>query len=413
MKVMLKSARKLSLCLVFYLASSMLFSGCWSRTEPKNLSVLNSVLFDKMENGDIRITKECMKPSGGPSGPGGGESEKSSVDLFVSEGKTMAEAVRDELNGRILFGGNLKARMFTEKYAKWGLVEAMDFLARDHLVDETPYLAVVKGEKPELVYNSDVALSEMVGNYISDMAHTQPSTKSESVYVTNLDFLKDYLSESKQPVMGLIEVKENEAKPIVNPTGNSQSTQSKAEKDYMLVYSGLAAFRDDKLVGYLDRIETRAYNFLVNKLKSAVISLPDGITAVKVTKSGSKIKTEVENGQSSIHVQIKVAFSVIQVGEAIDADEIPQLKTLEQKFNEQLKTEISSSIEKAQKEFQSDIFGFGTYIRIQHPKEWKNMKSNWDELFSQATVDVKVNSIIVMSGEAEQSLKMEKESHGS
>jgi hypothetical protein len=36
-----------------------------------------------------------------------------------------------------------------------------------------------------------------------------------------------------------------------------------------------------------------------------------------------------------------------------------------------------------------------------------------DELFSQAAVDVKVNSTIVMSGETERSLEMEKQSHDS
>ncbi len=408
-----KNVRKKSYCFLLCMATSLLLTGCWSRIEPKKLSLTNSVLFDVLDNGEIQITKENMKPSGESAGKGGPGGEKSSADLLISRGKTLAEAVRDELNGRTLFGGFIKARLLTEDFAKSGLVPTMDFLTRDHLVDETPFLAVVKGNDPERVYASDVGLSEMVGDYIDDMADTQPNTKSESVYITTLDFIKDYFADGKQPVMGLIEIAENEPRSITNPQTGSQDPQNGSEKKYRLVYSGLAAFKDDKLAGFMDRIETRAYNFIVNELKSAVISLPDGITAAKVLKSGSKIKTEIKNGQTTIDVNIKVAFSIIQTGRAVEANQISQLKTLEQEFNKQLEAELSASIQKVQQEFKSDIFGFGTYVKIQHPNEWKDMKNNWDELFSKATVNVKVNSTITMMGETERSIRMEKQTHDS
>jgi spore germination protein KC len=411
MKTSIKNIKKIFFCFIVCIAAPMLLSGCWSRIEPRNLSLTNSALFDVTDDGEIKIIKENMRPSGESGGKGGTSGEKSSVDLVVSVGKTIAEAVRDEINGRFLFGGFIKARLLSEEFAKSGLVPTMDFLTRDHLVDETPFLAVVKGENPERVYAGDVGLSEMVGNFISDMAQTQPGTKSESVYVTTLDFLKAYFAEGRQPVMGLIEVVENEAKPITSSQADSQSSQGSSEKEYRLFYSGLAAFKDDRLVGFMDRIETRAYNFIVNELKSAVISLPDGITAAKVLKSGSDIKTEIENGQTKIDVNIKVALSIIEVGRAVETNEIPPLKDLEQEFSKLLEAEISASIKKAQQEFESDIFGFGTYVNIQHPNEWEDMKSNWDELFSNATVNVKVNSTITMSGETERSLRMEQQTH--
>lgn len=408
MKNSRKNVKKKSYRFLLGMVALLLLTGCWSRIEPKKLSLTNSVLFDVTDTGEIQITKENMKPSGEPGGKGGAGSEKSSAHLIISRGKTMAEAVRDELNGRTLFGGFIKARLLTERFARSGLVPTMDFLTRDHLVDETPFLAVVKGNNPQLVYESDIGLSEMVGDFIDDMADTQPAIKSESVYITTLDFIKDYFAEGKQPVMGLIEVAENELNTIASPQEDSQNN---SKKKYRLVYSGLAAFKEDRLVGFMDKIETRAYNFIVNELKSAVISLQDGITAAKVLKSGSKIKTEIKNGQTAIEVNIKAALSIIQVGGAVETDQIPQLKALEQEFDKQLEAEISASIQKAQHEFKSDIFGFGTYVKIQHPNEWENMKSNWDELFSKATVKVRINSTITMSGETERSIRMEKQTH--
>jgi len=387
---------KKKLCCVFLLITiTMFFSGCWSRTEPKNLSVTNSVLIDIKDDGKIQLTKEVMKPSGDSGGKGDG-GMKNSVVLLNCEGKTVAEAVRDELNGKALFGGNLKARLFSEKFAKKGMMPVLDFLSRDHLTDETSFVAVIKGKEPKRVYSSVTGMSDMVGNYIDELSKTQIKIKNESVYVTTLDFIKDYYEDGKQPVAGLIEIVEDESKPESSSQAGSQDA---SEKKYKIVYSGLAAFKDDKLVGYMNANETRAYNLVTDKIVGAVVSLPDNLTSGKVTKSNSKIKTDIENGQVTISVNTKVALSVIQDGGNFDVNKIGPLKTLEQKFNKQLETEIAASIQKAQTEFQSDIFGFGGYVHIQHPKEWRNMKTNWDDIFSKAKVNVRVDSSVVMSGE--------------
>lgn len=395
---------KKKLCCVFlFITITMFFSGCWSRTEPKNLSITNSVLFDVKDDGGYQLTKEIMKLSGDAGGKGDG-GMKNSVVLLNCEGKTVAEAVRDELNGKALFGGDLKARLFTEKFAKKGMVPVLDLLSRDHLTDETPFMAVVKDKDPIRVYSSIVGLSDMVGNYIDELSKTQLKIKNESVYVTTLDFIKDYYEDGKEPVAGLIEIVENESESKSNSQTGSQGTP---EKKYKMVYSGLAAFKDDKLVGYMDAIETRAFNFVTDKVEGAIVSLPDNLIAARVMKSKSKIKTDIENGQVTISVNTEVALSVIQDGTNTDVNEINPLKTLEQNFNKQLETEIAESIQKAQMEFQSDIFGFGSYVHSQHPKEWRNMKINWDDIFSKAKVNVTVNSSVVMSGETKNSFNHE------
>jgi spore germination protein KC len=133
----------------------------------------------------------------------------------------------------------------------------------------------------------------------------------------------------------------------------------------------------------MNATETRAYNFVTNELKGAVISSSDGLMAVKVTKSKSKIKTNIMNEQITISVNIVVALSVIQDGTNTDVNEIKPLKTLEQNFNKQLEAEIAESIQKAQQEFKSDIFGFGSAVHAQYPQEWRSIKKNGMMIFFQ------------------------------
>jgi hypothetical protein len=92
-------------------------------------------LYNVKDDGSYQLYKEIMMPAGS-SGSRGSGGDKSSVIVILCEGQTVAEAARDEYNGRALFGGNLKARIFTEKLARYGMVPTMDFLSRDPLTDE-------------------------------------------------------------------------------------------------------------------------------------------------------------------------------------------------------------------------------------------------------------------------------------
>jgi spore germination protein KC len=59
---------------------------------------------------------------------------------------------------------------------------------------------------------------------------------------------------------------------------------------------------------------------------------------------------------------------------------------------------INLTIETAQKQYKSDIFGFGEAIHRSNPKEWKKIKEQWDEEFSEMTANVKVDVKLVHTG---------------
>lgn len=53
---------------------------------------------------------------------------------------------------------------------------------------------------------------------------------------------------------------------------------------------------------------------------------------------------------------------------------------------------INQTIESVQKQYESDIFGFGEAIHRSNPKEWKKIKRQWrDEGFSELSANVKVD----------------------
>lgn len=378
-------------------------SGCWSKSEPKTLELLESVIFDIQDNGKYKITAEIKNASSNSSTQMSGQGSINAKTVITSsEGNSLAEAIRARSKSieKVLFGAHVKVRFLTEKFAKNVDLSAMlDGLSRDSLTYDTPFMVVIKSENPEMLYNCNIGLSESVGNFINDLCKTQPNAIAESVFTTTLDLIKDYYNEGKQPVMGVAEIVEDD----------NTTSQSSLNKTYKIKYKGLAAFKDDRLVGFLDGIETRAYNMITNNFKAAYMSVSckDSMVSLKVPSAKADVKTNVDNNNITINIKVKINLNVIGVSGTLDVSKAENLKKVEESFNKQMQSEIVSAISKVQKEFASDIFGFGSYVHAEHPEKWKEIKDNWDDYFSKATVNVTVESSATRSGEIKEPLKTE------
>lgn len=398
------------LCLILCIGISLTLSGCYGREEPKTLAIVLSSLYDIKDDGSYQVTAEIINPAahGGPSGPASG---KNPTITAVSEGKSIPEAVKNvsESLEKTIFSRLNEVRFFSEEFAKKNMVSVMDFFTRDHLTDEYPLIVIIKDEDPKRIYSSMLGLSDTVGDYFESLSIQQPNTISRSVFIDTLEFIKDYYEDGKQPVAGVAELVECEDKPSEKTGADSQTSQgSEDNKKYKIKYEGLAAFKDGKLVGYMDGIETRSYNLIMNKIKSANVSIPSGddFTVITIKNSKSDIKTTIKNDQIAIDVKIKMDMSIIQEGGVIDISKSEPLKEVEDSINKKMKEEITASIKKAQTEFQSDIFGFGKAVHIQHPQKWEEIKESWDDYFAKASINVTVESSADRSGEIKQPFRM-------
>ena len=74
------------------------------------------------------------------------------------------------------------------------------------------------------------------------------------------------------------------------------------------------------------------------------------------------------------------------------------LKMLEQRNTAVIKNEIESVLKKAQREWGVDIFGFGEAVHRKYPREWKELKDQWRDVFPNIKVQVKVDSKLRTAG---------------
>lgn len=397
--------KTVSIFLCLFIMSTL--SGCWSRTEPKHLAIINSVIYDMDDEGKYIVYTEFINASASASG--GGEEGKKGASSLIADGKgdSPIEAISNvsQTVERSIFGGDSKIRFFSERLAKKDISDTIDYILRARLTDETAMISVIKGEEPQKIYEATIGLSDTLGNYMETMSLFQPNAESKAVFLTTLDFVRDFYSDGKQPVAGLIEVVENEFK-------SSESGKSDGgEKKYKIICEGLAAFKDGTLAGYFNGEEARAYNLIRNDVRNINITVPseNGNTVFNILKSKCGVKTSKEDDNIKIDVKLKVDSRIISESSDIEISQPETLKMLEELFNEKLKNEITGAVTKAQKEFESDIFGFGEHMHGQNPKDWRGLKKDWDEAFSKAEVNVSVESSIARSGELKRPFNYEEE----
>lgn len=397
----------LIICLLIVLMSA----GCWNKKEPKDLAIVNSIIYNKTQDGTYEVTVEILDltGSGKKSVTGGGGGGGSSGKNFVTEtakGSSYREAVANVSSSveKTMYGGHNHVRFFTESAAKEDMAATIDYLLRDHLTDETPLMVVIKGDHPEKIYEASMGLSDSLGVYIDRMQVTQQKLSSKAVYVTTLNFMRDFFNDGKQPVAGVIQV--------VKSQPDKQKTEGSSEggdnKEHVL-YEGLAAFKGDKLVGFLDGSETSAYNFITGKIGMAIITVPfkNSYVVCEVTSASSDIKTKIDGDTAAIDVKIMANIRVTGCGADEDPSNPEIMKQIETAFNNDLLPQIAAVIEKAQKEFGSDIFGFGMSVHAQNPEEWKRIRKQWDQLFPTVTVSISVESNVYQTGETKDSVLSE------
>lgn len=154
-------------------------------------------------------------------------------------------------------------------------------------------------------------------------------------------------------------------------------------------YSGLAAFNNDKLIGWLSTNEGKGYNYIRNNVQSTVgnIKCPDGkMISLEIIQSHTDVKSFMEDVNPHIEVQLKMDVNIGEVTCDIDLTEPKTVEQLQKEAERELETLMKKSVSVMQKKYKVDIFGFGQVIYNSNPKLWKSMEKDWDERFTDLKV---------------------------
>lgn len=205
----------------------------------------------------------------------------------------------------------------------------------------------------------------------------------------------------------------------------NKSKQAANNKEYELVIAGAAAFDKEELVGYLNWTETKSFNYIMGRVKTGIIPFPtpnisaDGSSTptssvesdisskrptiihkstIDIIKFKTKRDIEIIDDNVILKIKIKLRGSIEEIAGNIDISKEENIKEMEKACSEEIKKELSSTLLKVQKEFKSDIFGFGSVFHRKYPKKWEKIKDNWNDIFAEADFQIEVETNVIRTG---------------
>ncbi|MED3563363.1 Ger(x)C family spore germination protein [Bacillus xiapuensis] len=384
--------RKKLLCWVFL--CNFLLSGCWDQRELSEISVVTGMAIDKSDEGKFSLTTEGI--SAQELNPKTASGFTSSI-IFTLEGDTISE-LSQKMNvgaSKNVIYSHMQTLVIGEEIAKEGLLEFIDFLERNreirddfniiiaHNVKAADILKVTYPIQKSSSLKLHVQLESILQNWGGD-----PDVRLN-------DVVQAYTSPGRHPVMAAVTIQGNPE------AGGSVDNLKEVSPKAIVILDSLAIFKQGKLLDFLPLEDARNYLWVEGKLTRTALSVPcqeDKYISVRIYNSKTRTKARMIRGLPVININVR-SEAYLDGTQCIN--DITQIKTYEQYEKltaKMIEKNILSNIKKVQKEYQTDIFGFGEEMYRQDYQNFKKVQDHWDELFSDAIVKVHVKVQLRRSG---------------
>lgn len=367
---------KISILSMIILLNFLFTSGCWNYKEINDMAIVAGVAVDYDSESDLFIvTAEIIYPT---------VSEKEITilsELITDTGKNVFDAIRNTIkrSGIKIFWGHAKILIISEDLAKNKdrLLNVLDWFNRDAEVRHDIYCLIAKNIEPHKILESNVELETIMSFFLADALANE---KSISKYhgVPLWEFI-DYLSiQGISPTLPFVGITKQE---------NKQISQ----------LMGAGIFKSGILVGSLSGDETKNYLFVINKLKGGVLVVEEKVNnesskvTLEILNSKTKVKPKFVDDQIIMEINIESSVNISELQGSTNFIEDKYRKKLTADAEKLLKDQINATIEKVQKEYGADIFGFGLIIERENPKLWSKLKDDWSENFKKLEIEISVD----------------------
>lgn len=352
----------------------VLNAGCWNYREIDKLTLVTGAAIDKDDGtGKYVVTVEVLDIQ-----PGGQDVETTTRTLST-EADTIFDAIRDlaKQTSERLFWSHAKTVIISRSIADEGILPIIDFISRDQETRFSMFIYISDKKMAKEVFQARDVPSENVSYFLAELK-TIKNTIPEFPTATIKSFIVDIYEEGVEPIIPVVSSIENNGEHIPNIKGS-------------------VVFKDDKAIGYLNEEDTKNTLLIKDEINGGVFA--QTIQSEKETKKMTleifkndvKIIPRYINGEVMIEVKIDTNLSIGEMMGDIKVTTEKEHLALKESIEKQIESRCEKTIKKVQKEYGSDIFGFGRAIKAKMPKVWKQIGSEWDERFKDLKVSVKSN----------------------
>jgi len=376
-----------------FLLMMLMLVGCWDWNELNTLAIVIGAAVDKEKPGVLEVTVQTVKTGGKPSGEQAGQTTN-----FINtsgKGSTVFAAARNTSVdiSRRNYWPHAQVVVMGDKYAREGIISAVDFFNRDPQRRTTVYFILAEGPGKKLL-SSKAKTEDLTAMELKEYIK---QTERTGYGVT--DTLREFnqQSESISGVSLLNKFRLKKEAPDEASQGASASTGQQPKEEAVL--DGTGVFYNYKLAGYLTTLETRAVNWLRDKIKSTIISIDinkdgqDDLT-LEVNKSKTNLKPIIKGGKYIMSAKVEIDGDIVEYSGKQELTEL-FLPKINKQIADKVAKEINNVFRVAKEELGLDIFGYADKYANQYPFLLDLNNSDWHKIFKdqvelELTVDVKV-----------------------
>lgn len=377
-----KGAKKIIIILLFLFT----LTGCWDRMEIGNVTFPIAMAIDREgKDGPIKLFVQISQVSFAQEG-----TMVRKLKTLEAEGETLAKAlyrITDRTQQQISWKHTMVVAL-TEEFARTGVKDVLDILGRFNQIHFNNYL-IVTPEEPKKLLEGKPEADIGIPSPLLGLKYVQERT-SRVKAITLKDFFIHYLSEEQDNVIPRVDIYQKE--------------QDGIELDF----NGMGVFKEDRLVGWLSRDETRGMLWVRGEVNSGSVVVPclehpDQKISINPLLSRAQFEPYAEEGKIKMVINVYVEYNLIETTCPIKMN-MEETKKVNQQVKQYIQNEIEKTMQKAQKELQADIFGFGRKIYRKYPDYWRVHQKDWHEIFKDMEYTVKVSAQLRRTGELSDSL---------
>lgn len=343
-------------------------------------------------------------------GDSGSESKTSSnYIIYTAETNSIDNAINiiDSYVNKNINLSHCKVLVISEAVAKSGLQDIVNSMI--NRVEVRPDCNIIISQIPpgEFDDESTPELSDVLATYYDVTSNIENRLGySESVKLN--DFYLDLNNTFSHPYATLGLISNTSSNKKSNDTNSSLDSQARSlvstPSESSVESLGVAAFKNDTLVGTLSANQTLAHQLIQNKLFSSTINMPSPFNNAETldvyisTLRNPKINVTINNGSPFVELKLYITARLLSFNSntisTITDEKINVLKSYVSKY---MQNQIYDYLDTTSKKMNTDIAGIGKHAakNFKTIQEWENY--NWLENYKNATFNVNV-SVLVKSG---------------
>ena len=371
----------------------VILTGCYDNREIEDLAYVVAIGIDEADNNMFNLTFQTAVPKSITTGEGETTDIKSfKTDNFLSGFRKTGRYLSKKINL-----SHTKIIVVSEEIAKKGLLPFLNGLQNYmELRPNVNIIVAANGAKnyieslqPKLSANPTKYYDMMFKSYQTDFR--VPSSQLG-------DYLYRTRSTGSQPVTIYTEV-DNTVVESKKPDTDKPEEGAGEEKKSMSI-KGLAVFNRDKMKGSLDSEETSLYALMTGSIDTIKLEVKDPLderykilSNVSLDRS-SKTSVQVYGDKPQINIELNLRADIEAVQSNIIYSDTAKLQRVQKEYEDYLKNEMNSLLNKASNTYKSDIFGFGQIAKKNYSSvsQWEQIK--WHEIFPNAVYKVSINMTV-------------------